>query len=84
MAQRIFASANDASAPGGRAAPAAETPDTDPVELRERARAAAYLDLWEAQLAHAAAHGPPARLSDRLSDRPSNRPSDPSVRADRE
>lgn len=52
MAQRNSASANDAEGkPPERAADS------------ERRRAAAYLDLWERQLTHAAAQATPAELA---------------------
>jgi hypothetical protein len=60
MAQRNSASANTTPT----AAPQAEgarRAASDPVPSAERARAAAYLDLWERHLSHAAAHWEPGR-----------------------
>lgn len=67
MAQRIFAPANgtaEATRTAETAAPVADRGHGDAhgeqeatSRVHERARAAAYLDLWERQLMHAAVHG---------------------------
>lgn len=67
MAQRIFADANGATgatrtaagnAPGsGRGRNDTRGEQDRTAEVHERARAGAYLDLWERQLMHAAVHG---------------------------
>jgi hypothetical protein len=56
MAQRFFAPANTAAEPG----PDSDTDPPDPGgsgRTRDRRHAAAYLDLWERHLMHAAVHG---------------------------